>query len=111
VDKDAIIPDRATVEKIIFFMHSTLQKYGIEPCNIALFGSFLKGNNHKDSDMDIIIISETFKGRNLNERIKMISNAELEVRKQYVVPIDILMKTPEEYNNQKMKFFDSKIII
>ena len=111
MDKAAIIPDRATVDRIIALMHTCLQKQGVIPCNIALFGSFLNGNNHNESDMDIIIISETFEGRDINERIKMISNAELEVRKQYVVPMDILLKTPQEYNNPKMKYFESEIVL
>jgi len=111
MDKAAIIPDRATVDKIILNMHSALQKHGVNPCHIALFGSFLHGTNHNESDLDIIIISELFEGRNHNERIKMTLNAELEVRKQYVVPMDILLKTPQEYLNPKMKFVESKIMV
>jgi len=111
MDKAAIISDRATVDKIILHMHAALQKHGVTPCHIALFGSFLHGANHNESDLDIIIISESFEGRNLNERIKMTLNAELEVRKKYVVPMDILLKTPQEYLNPKMKFVESKIIV
>jgi len=103
--------NRATVDKIILNMHAALQKYGVNPCQIALFGSFLHGTNHNESDLDIIIISELFEGRNLNERIKMTLNAEYEVRKQYMVPMDILLKTPQEYLNPKMKFFESKIMV
>jgi len=111
MDKTAIIPDRTTVDKIILHMHAALQKDGVNPCHIALFGSFLHGANHSESDLDIIIISELFEGRNLNERIKMTLNAEWEVRKKYVVPMDILLKTPQEYHHPKMKFIESKIIV
>ena len=92
-------------------MHIALQKHGVKPCHIALFGSFLYGNNHNESDVDIMIISEIFEGRDLNERIKMTLKAELEVRKQYKVPLDILLRTPQEYHNPEMNFFESKIII
>ena len=90
-------------------MHGTLIKHGVKPCHIALFGSFLDGNNHAESDLDMIIISEAFEGRDDDQRIYMTINAEKEVRKRYLVPMDILLKTPEEYQNQK--YFESKIIV
>ena len=90
-------------------MHSVLIKHGVKPCHIALFGSFLHGNYHAESDLDMIIISEAFEGRDDDQRIYMTIKAENEVRKRYVVPMDILLKTPQEYENQH--FFESKIIV
>ena len=92
----AIIPDVPTVHEIIGQMHKSLQKNDVKPFHIALVGSFLHGNNHNESDMDIIIISETFEGINISEQINMTFNAQREIRKRYVVPMDILLKTPEE---------------
>jgi len=109
MDNAAIIPDVATVHEIIEQMHQALQENGVKPCHIALFGSFLHGNNHNESDMDIIIISETFEGVDIFERINMTLKAQREIRKRYVVPMDILLKTPEEYDSQK--YFESKIIV
>ena len=109
MDKTAVIQDRAMVDEIIGNMHVALQKYGVKPCHIALFGSFLHGNNHNESDMDIIIISEAFEGRDISERINMTLNAQYEIRKQYVVPMDILLKTPQEYHLQN--YFESKIVV
>ena len=111
MDNAAIIPDKAKALEIIGQMHYSLQNNGVKPCHIALFGSFLHGNNHNESDLDMIIISETFEGKDLSERIYMIMNAEKEVRKRYRVPMDILLKTPQEYNNPNQKFFESKIIV
>jgi len=109
MDNSAIIPDKEKAIEIIEYMHSTLQKQGLKQCNIALFGSFLNGNNHKESDLDMIVISESFEGKDLSERAYMVLRAEDEVRKRYIVPMDILLKTPEEYENQN--FFESKIIV
>ena len=105
----AIIPDLMTVYEIIGQMHKSLQRNGVKPCHIALFGSFLHGNNHSESDMDIIIISDSFEGIDISERINMTLNAQREIRKRYVVPMDILLKTPREYESQK--YFESKIIV
>jgi predicted nucleotidyltransferase len=108
-NKAAIIPDRKTALEIIGYMHTVLQKHGVKPCHIALFGSFLHGNNHKESDLDMIVISESFEGKDDDQRIYMTIRAEGEVRKRYVVPMDILLKTPQEYRTQK--YFESKIIV
>ncbi|MDR0796712.1 MAG: nucleotidyltransferase domain-containing protein [Tannerella sp.] len=109
MDNTAIIPDKATVYEIIGHVHKSLQKHGVKPCHIALFGSFLHGNYHAESDLDMIVISEAFEGIDDDQRIYMTVKAENEVRKRYVVPMDILLKTPEEYQNQK--YFESKIIV
>ncbi|MDR2814400.1 MAG: nucleotidyltransferase domain-containing protein, partial [Prevotellaceae bacterium] len=93
--KDSVNLDRATVDSVIAYMHQTLVKHGLDDSHIALFGSFLNGNTHEDSDIDLIIISKSFEGKDIFERIRMTSKAEIEVMKKYVVPMDILLKTPE----------------
>jgi len=109
MDKEPIIKDRETALEIIGYMQQVLIKHGVNPCHIALFGSFLHGNYHAESDLDMIIISEVFEGKDLHQRIRMTLNAEKDVMKRYVVPMDILLKTPQEYNSQK--YFESKIIV
>jgi len=109
MDNAAIIQDKAKAIEIIGYMHAVLQEHGVKPCNIALFGSFLHGNNHRDSDIDMIVISKSFEGKDISERVYMILDAESKVRERYVVPMDILLKTPQEYRSQKN--FESKIIV
>ena len=111
MDKEPFIADKEKAHEIIGYMHSTLQRHGVTPCHIAIFGSFLHGNNHAESDLDMIIISEKFEGQHFNERFNMTKYAEREVRKKYHVPMDILMKSPQEYNDPNLKFFESKIIV
>jgi len=109
--KAAVNLDKATVMKVIKDLHKTLQNYGIKDNRIALFGSFLNGNTHEDSDMDIIIISDMFEDKNLFERIDMTAKAQIDVQHKYVVPMDILLKTPKEYEYSKKAYFKSKIIV
>jgi predicted nucleotidyltransferase len=111
MDKTTVNLDKTTVYKIIKDMHEALEKYGVINNRIALFGSFLKGNYHKDSDIDMIIISQMFEGKNLFERIDMTLKAETDVRSRYIVPMDIILKTPQEYAYSRKSYFDSEIII
>ena len=109
--KEAVNLDKVTVMNVISDMHKTLKKYGINDNHIALFGSFLNGNIHEDSDIDIVIISPLFEGKNLFERIDMTVRAQLDVERKYIVSMDILLKTPKEYGYLKKTYFDSKIVI
>jgi len=103
--------DKATVMNVINDLHETLKKYGITDNHIALFGSFLTGNTHEDSDMDIIVVSSLFEDKNLFERVDMTAKAQIDVKRKYIVPMDILLKTPQEYDYSKKAYFDSEIII
>jgi len=110
MDKEPLIKDRATALEIVRYMRQTLLRHGVNPCHIALFGSFLNGNYHAESDLDMIIISEAFEGKDDDQRIYMTMDAEKEVAKRYLVPMDILLKTPQEYHNPNMKLFESEIV-
>ena len=111
MDQKPLIKNKEKALEVIGYMHHVLIKHGVKPCNIALFGSFLHGNYHAESDLDMIIISEAFEGKDLDQRIYMTMNAEDEVRDRYLVPMDILLKTPSEYNNPNKKMFESKIVV
>ena len=111
MDKTTVDLDKTIVYKIIYDMHKELEKQGIKDNQIALFGSFLSNNSHENSDIDMIIISNSFEGKNLFERIDMTLKAEAELRKRYIVPMDILMKTPKEYEYSKKNYFNAEIII
>ncbi|MDR1342174.1 MAG: nucleotidyltransferase domain-containing protein [Prevotellaceae bacterium] len=110
MDKGSVNLDRATVDSVIVYLHQVLVKYGIDDNHIALFGSFNNGNTHEDSDIDLIIISQHFEGKDIFERINMVVKPELEVMRKFVVPMDILQKTPAEYEDTQVTF-NSKIII
>ena len=111
MDKKPFIADTEKANEIMMYLHAALHKHGLTPCNIALFGSFLHENNHAESDLDMIIISEKFEGKNHLDRFNLTRLAEREVMKKYVVPMDILKKSPNEYNNPQLKMFESKIVI
>ncbi|MDR2681065.1 MAG: nucleotidyltransferase domain-containing protein [Tannerella sp.] len=111
MDKGAINLNRKKVDIVIRDIHESLKNNGLKDHHIALFGSFYKGNIHEDSDIDMIIISKSFEGKTLFDRIDLIQKAKREVVKKHIVPIDILLKTPEEYEYLKRNFVDSEIVI
>ena len=54
------------VEKVKRYL-SELNKHGIKIERAYLYGSYARGNYHKDSDIDIVIISRDFQGARFSD--------------------------------------------
>lgn len=66
--------------------------------NVFLFGSYATGKMHKDSDIDIAVISPDFKKMNFMKRLEMLSGFRQSAITRSV-PMDIIGYTPEEFKN------------
>ena len=65
---------------------------------LILFGSRAKGKTHKDSDFDLIIVSEDFEGKKSFKRgIGFYNYWNIDY------PVDFLCYTPQEFNKMKNK--------
>jgi predicted nucleotidyltransferase len=103
--------DQATINNIVKFLKESLIQYGIKVDSIALFGSALSDEMQEDSDIDLIVISADFRGKDIFERSKLTMAPEIRTFKKFKVPMDILNMSPEEYNGMKLKMlFQSKIV-
>ena len=103
--------DQATVNLVIKEFRNALISSGIMVNNMVLFGSQVTGKVHEGSDIDLIIISSDFNGKDLFERCNMTLSAEMETRKKFTIPMDILTLTPEEYQESLLgKFYKTQII-
>lgn len=92
------------VIRTVKFLEQCLKESGLTVSRIVLFGSHAKGNATKDSDIDIVILSDDFKGKNIFKRAQLTKEAEIKTIKKYLIPIDILTMTPDEWNNKKAMF-------
>jgi predicted nucleotidyltransferase len=70
---------------------------------IILFGSQAKKNARKESDIDLIIVSESFRKKRLFSRIDMVGDAVAQTIYHFRVPIDVLLKTPEEIDKEYLE--------
>lgn len=103
--------DKATVNEVVEFLKLSLIEHGINVDSIALFGSALRGDMSKDSDIDLIIISPDFRNLDLFERAKLTMKPETEVLRKFKIPMDILNLSPEEYDASNVKgFYKSEIV-
>ena len=90
------------IEKIIERYEKELMKIGIAPQKIILYGSYAKGCPREGSDIDLIVISEDFKGMNIRERLEILGLASGRIFE----PIEALGYTPEEIKNKKESFLE-----
>lgn len=85
--------DKGAVLSIIARFRKSMESQGIRISKLILFGSYAKGNFHEGSDIDIVVLSDDFTGKDYWQRIDLLSNAIYEVFE----PIEAVAMTPEEW--------------
>lgn len=91
---------RSTIIKAVKFLERCLRENGLNISKIILFGSQAKRKATKESDIDILIVSEDFRNKDIFERAKLTKDAEIKTIKKFIVPIDILTLTLEEFEGE-----------
>ena len=79
------------LKKLMGFRQTVGKTAGVE--KMLLFGSFTRGDVHRDSDIDLIVVSPRFRRMNVFKRGALMY--------QYWtlhMPVDFLCYTPEEFN-------------
>lgn len=90
----------STVKKVISFLAENLRYSGLEIAKIILFGSQTRSRTRRDSDIDIVVVSEDFRDKDIFERVQLIKEAEIKTIKKFMVPLDIITLTPEEFESE-----------
>lgn len=83
------------ITKTLKEFKSALEAEGIKVKRIILFGSYVRGRARRESDIDVAIISENFKGMNLLRRLETIGLALAKAR--IMEPIEAIGYTEEEF--------------
>lgn len=93
------------IEKIIKRYRNRLKEMGIKVNKIILFGSFSKGTAEDGSDIDLIVVSDSFRGMNIRERLEILGVAAAQIFEQ----IQGLGYTPEELESEEELFLKEVI--
>ncbi len=98
--------DAHTLSSIIDFFKNQISLSGIRAFDIALFGSYMNGRAAPDSDIDLIVVSDEFIGKNIFERGDLLANAEKNAIHKFKIPFDVLKMTRQEYKDaiQNLRF-------
>lgn len=91
---------KKTVKRAITFMGQCLQQKGLSVNKIILFGSHAQGAATEESDIDIVIISKDFKNKDIFERANITMEAEVATIRKFMIPLDVITMTPEEFESE-----------
>ena len=90
---------KGIVLEAITFLEQQLKKSGLHISKLILFGSQATGHATADSDIDIVVLSDDFRDKDIFERAQLIKDAEMQTIKKFMVPFDIITMTPEEFES------------
>jgi len=83
----------------IDFFEKQLEQSGLHVSKVILFGSQAKGDATEESDIDIVVLSEDFRNKDIFERARLTMDAEVLTIKKFMIPFDILTMTLEEFES------------
>jgi len=86
--------DREAIKKLESFLKKVKKKFN--PKLVILFGSRARDDYLEDSDYDLLIVSEEFKGKNILKRME-----ELYELLDEPIEVDLIPLTPEEFKKRK----------
>ncbi len=92
--------DKRRSNKIVKFLTERLLEDGIKIDKVILFGSYYSGKPHKDSDIDIAVISNDFEDKDVFELGPMTGNAVRATIRKFDIPVDLIKLTLDEYENE-----------
>jgi len=81
------------------FFEGQLREKQVEVTKIVLFGSWAGGIASPESDVDLVVISRDFRNKDIFKRLALIKDAEIATIKKYMIPLDVVMMTPEEFTS------------
>ena len=84
--------------KISDILEELLLRKGINVQKIVIFGSYAKGTQREDSDIDIIIVSRDFRNKSIFERVELTTGIGRELVKKVEKPFDLLFYSDDEWN-------------
>lgn len=85
--------DKKRVTRTIVAFRESLERRGIRGCRIVLFGSRARGEEREGNDIDLIVISDDFRGKDYWERVEILAAAIYEVFE----PIEAIAMTFEKW--------------
>ena len=99
---NAIIKNRKIMKIIQDYIEKVCENYKIEA--IILFGSYAKGTEHKDSDIDIAIITDDFENDIIDEELKL-----MKLRREIDTRIEPHIIRIEDYKKAATPFIQEVI--
>lgn len=83
--------------KALSILKNLIIQRGITIERIVIFGSYARGEEKKGSDIDIIVVSRDFEGKDIFEKVEIASGLHRELVERTMMPADIMYYSPTEW--------------
>ncbi len=94
------------VKRIIKTYIDALVMLGVKPERVILYGSYAQGQAREDSDIDLIVVSKDFEGKNLRERLEILGIAAVRIMQ----PVQAQGYTPAEIDSDEKSSFVKEVL-
>jgi len=90
--------DKKEILKVEHILQKLFRQRKICVDKIVVFGSYARGKERRSSDIDIIVVSENFREKDIFERVELTSGIHRELVKQLKKPVDIMYYSDREWD-------------
>jgi predicted nucleotidyltransferase len=101
-----MVKTRQEIKQVIDEYRSVLSALGVTAEQVVLFGSYATGKAKEFSDIDLLIISSDFQGKNIRERLELLGVGAVRIME----PIQAYGLTPEEVASEEKSSFVKAIL-
>ena len=101
-----MVKTRQEIKQGIDKYRSVLSALGVTAERVVLFGSYATGKAKEFSDIDLLIISSDFQGKNIRERLELLGVGAVRIME----PIQAYGLTPEEVASEEKSSFVKAIL-
>lgn len=91
---------KSKVREAVKFFQKCLDETGLHVSRLILFGSQAKDTAQGESDIDLLIVAEDFRAKDIFQRAQLTKDAEIKTIKKFLIPLDIITLTPEEFESE-----------
>jgi len=98
---------KKTTIKLGKTLQQLLRQRGITVKKIVVFGSYTRGEEKKDSDVDIIIVSPDFRNKDIFEKVELTSGIHRALVKRVKKPVDIMYYSDIEWGKSHSLIIDA----
>jgi predicted nucleotidyltransferase len=88
--------------EIVRYLERRVAESGLAEAKVVLFGSRARGGATEESDVDVAIVSPSFRGKDAFKRARLTQEVEIRAMRRFRLPFDIVTLTPEEYDGGSM---------